>query len=109
VDVSANATPAVTSVVPSSVPQGSIQQDIYLIGKGFFSTSTVVLNGAPSASVTTTYLNTTLLRARITAPALSAAAILTLSVQSQSGDLSAATNLNVYAVKPALLSLPPNT
>ena len=109
VDVSANATPAVTSVVPSSVPQGSIQQDIYLIGKGFFSTSTVVLNGAPSASVTTTYLNTTLLRARITAPALSAAAILTLSVQSQSGDLSAATNLNVYAVKPALLSLTPNT
>jgi hypothetical protein len=109
VDVGASATPTVTSVVPSSVPQGSIQQDVYLVGKGFFTTSTVVLNGAPSTNVTTTYLNSTLLRARIAAPALSAAALLTLSVESQDGDQSTATNLNVYAVKPALLSLTPNT
>jgi DNA-binding beta-propeller fold protein YncE len=109
VDVSANATPTVTSVVPNSVPQGSMQQDIYLVGKDFFTTSTVVLNGAPNANVTTTYLNTTLLRARIAAPALSSTALLTLSVESQTGDQSAATNLNVFAVKPALLALTPNT
>ncbi len=109
VDVGANAAPTVTSVVPSAVPQGSIQQDVYLIGKGFFTTSTVVLNGAPSTSVATTYLSSTLLRARIAAPALSAAAILTLGVESQDGDQSAAANLTVFAVKPALLALTPNT
>jgi DNA-binding beta-propeller fold protein YncE len=109
VDVGANAVPNVTSLVPSSVPQGSIQQDIYMIGKGFFTTSTVVLNGAPSANVTTTYLSSTLLRARIAAPALSAAALMTLGVESQDGDQSAAATLTVYAVKPALLALTPNT
>jgi DNA-binding beta-propeller fold protein YncE len=109
VDVAAATTPTVTSVAPAMVPQGSMQQDIYLIGKDFFTTSMVVLNGAPSSYVTTTYLTSSLLRARIAAPALSAATILSLSVQSQDGDNSAATNLTVYAVKPAVVSITPDT
>jgi DNA-binding beta-propeller fold protein YncE len=107
-DVGALADPTLTSIIPSTVPQGSIQQDIYVTGTNFFSTSSVLLNGSLS-NITTTYISSTKLRARIAAPALAANALLQLSVINTTASVSSIANLTVQPVRPGLISTEPNT
>lgn len=106
--VGALADPTITSIIPSTVPQGSIQQDIYVTGTNFFSTTSVLVNGSLS-NVSTTYISSTKLRARIAAPALAANGLLPMAAMNTSTSISASTNLTVQAVRPALITTAPNT
>ncbi|MGB8590530.1 MAG: hypothetical protein WA755_09510 [Candidatus Acidiferrales bacterium] len=104
--------PGLTAIDPMTVEQGSLFQDIYLIGQDFFSTSTVLVNGS-SNDVTTTYLNGSTLRARLAAPLLQNAGSLELNVQGNCDStgnncsFSPALPLTLIAVRPGLISTSP--
>ena len=101
--------PTLTSIDPMTAAQGSLFQDVYLVGTNFFSTSTVLVNGSANF-VTTTYIDASTLRARIAAPLLQTAGSLTLSVESQcdpSCNTSASLIQTVSAVRPGLISSSP--
>lgn len=106
--VTAAADPTLASLEPSTAAQGSVQQDIYLTGTNFFSTSQALVGGSAN-NVSTTFISTTLLRARILAPTLLAAGTLPVSVQRQNGDVSPPVNLTVQAVRPAIISSAPES
>jgi DNA-binding beta-propeller fold protein YncE len=106
--VTAAADPTLASIEPSTAAQGSIQQDIYLTGTNFFSTSQV-LAGSSANNITTTFISSTLLRARLLAPLLLGAGPLPISVQRQNGDVSPPVNLTVQAVRPAIISSSPDS
>lgn len=102
--------PVLTSVDPAIVAEGSAQQDVYLKGSSFFSTSTVLLNGTP---VRTTFISGTLLRGTIPASLLTQAGNFPVEVQSQNGGLSSATGsaptISVTSVRPAIVASTPDS
>jgi DNA-binding beta-propeller fold protein YncE len=100
------AVPTIASVDPTTAVQGSVQQDIYLNGSDFLSTSTVLVGGTP---VATTFLSTTLLRATIPATQLAQAGSFHVLVQKQNGVPSAWVNLNVFAARPVLVASSPDS
>ncbi|MGB2887937.1 MAG: hypothetical protein WBC04_09590 [Candidatus Acidiferrales bacterium] len=106
--VTAAADPTLASIEPSTAAQGSVQQDVYLTGTNFFSTSQVLVGGSAN-NVTTTFLSSTVLRARVLAPALLAGGNLPISIQRQNGDVSPPVNLTVQAVRPAIISSSPDS
>jgi DNA-binding beta-propeller fold protein YncE len=106
--VTAAADPTLASIEPSTAAQGSVQQDIYLTGTNFFSTSQVLVGGSAN-DVTTTFLSSTVLRARVLAPALLPGGNLPISVQRQNKDVSPPVNLTVQAVRPAIISSSPDS
>ncbi len=109
ISVAAAAVPTLTSIDPMTAAQGSLFQDVYLIGTEYFSTSAVLVNGSTNF-VTTTYVSPTTLRARIAAPLLQTAGSLALSVESQCDpncNTSPALILTVSAVRPGLISSSP--
>ena len=111
VTVSAFASPTLANVNPidpSSAAQGSIQQDVFIRGTNFFSTSTVLANGVP---VPTTFISTTTLRATIPAAELTGIpASVPIVVQAQNGiDKSGSANLQLNPVRPAIIALAPDS
>ncbi|MGC1687317.1 MAG: hypothetical protein WA734_16950, partial [Candidatus Acidiferrales bacterium] len=109
ISVAVASVPRLTNIDPMTAAQGSLFQDVYLIGTNYFSTSTVLVNGSANF-VTTTYIDPSTLRARIEAPLLQTANPLTLSVESQCDP--SCTNspdliLTVTAVRPGLISSAP--
>lgn len=113
INVQAVVVPMVTSIDPSTTGQGSVQQDVYVIGAGFFATSTVVI-GANLVPVPTTFVNTTTLRATIPASLLSGSSGLSLSIRvmQQNGDINppnGAPALQLTPVRPAVISANPDS
>lgn len=106
ITVSAAADATLTSIDPTIAAQGSVQQDIYLSGSNFFSTSVVLVNGTP---VPTKWISTSLLRATLPAASLSHAGTFGVAVQQQNGDLSASLPLAVSTVRPVVVSSTPNS
>jgi DNA-binding beta-propeller fold protein YncE len=109
ISVGASAVPTLTTIDPITAAQGSLFQDVYLVGTEYFSTSSVLVNGSTDF-VTTTLINATTIRARIAAPLLQTAGSLALSVESQcvpNCNSSPALNLTVSAVRPGLISSAP--
>ena len=109
ISVAAATAPTLANIDPMTAAQGSLFQDVYLIGTDYFSTSTVLVNGS-SNFVTTTYISPSTLRARIEAPLLQTASPLTLSIESQcdpSCTTSPAMILTVSPVRPGLISSSP--
>jgi YVTN family beta-propeller protein len=107
--VAASTVPNLASIDPIVASQGSLFQDVYLTGTEFFSTSSVLVNGS-TANVTTTFINSFTLRARLAAPLLQSGGSLVLSVQSQCDpncNTSTSINLPVTAVRPGLISATP--
>ncbi len=103
------ATPTLTSIDPTVAEQGSVQQDVYLTGANFLSTTTVAV-GNPPITVTPTLINNALMRATLPAAAFTAAAANTqvLAVQ-QGGNLSQPQFLNIVPVRPVVVSSSPDT
>ena len=113
VSVADAADPVLTSVDPTILEQGSVQQDIYLTGTNLFSTSTVLVNGTPVSSMLTPG---GLLRATIPSNLLARATTgLPIQVErqplagQQTGDLSAAVSLPVVAVRPVVVASSPDS
>ncbi|MGO9591465.1 MAG: beta strand repeat-containing protein [Candidatus Acidiferrales bacterium] len=116
VSISSGGAPTFTSVDPGVAAQGSAQQDVYLTGTNFESTSQVVVTAPnqlptvlPASSVF--FLSTTLLRATLPASVLSAAGSVSLQIQSQTTpvNVSAVLPLSAFAVGPALIAVSPES
>lgn len=92
---------------PTFAVEGSAQQDVYLFGSNFFTTSQVVVNNAP---VPTTFVNTATLRATIPSSFFSAPAPngLAISIERQNGDIiQPPITLAVQPSRPAVSALNP--
>jgi YVTN family beta-propeller protein len=109
VAVSASGPPTVTGIDPSIAAQGSAQQDIFLTGANFFSTSTVVVGGAALPSANVVFLSTSSLRATIPAAQLAQAGPIPVIVQDQMGNSSTPVNLSLVAVRPAVVASSPDS
>jgi len=114
VDVGAGGTITLTNLDPSVAAQGSVQQDVYLTGTGFESTSQVIVTAPgqlpltlPQSSVF--FLSATLARVTLPASVLSVAGSTTVQVQSTTvpGNVSGVLSLNVFPVRPALVAVSP--
>lgn len=102
--------PTIVNLDPTTAAQGSVQQDVYVSGADFLSTSSVVVGGVVVPSTDVTTISTTLLRVTIPAAQLAQAGPLSVSVQSQNGGMSSGTfNLTVNTVRPALIESSPDS
>jgi DNA-binding beta-propeller fold protein YncE len=114
VTVVAAADPTLTSMSPNRVGEGSAQQDVYLNGTNFLSTS-AVLAGNPLTPVPTLLISGTLLRATIPASLLAGPgpAPVPMIVQTQDGSnsntLPGPQGLMVVPTQPVILAALPNT
>jgi DNA-binding beta-propeller fold protein YncE len=114
VSISSGGAPTLTSVDPGVAAQGSVQQDVYLTGTNFESTSQVVVT-APSQLPTVLpansvfFLSTTLLRATLPANVLSTAGSVSIQVQTTTANVSAVVPLSVFPVGPALIAVSPES
>jgi len=99
--------PTMTSIDPLVTGQGSAQQDVYISGSNFFTTSQV-LAGTNLDPVPTTFINTSLLRATVPAADLTGnlGPAVPIQVQRQNGDFSLGgpINLALTALRPAVVS-----
>ena len=121
VTVFAGLDPVLTALDPGTAAQGAVFQDVYLTGSNFLSTSAVEVNGmvlGPCPSTMppvlplppcTTFISTTFLKARIPDALLATAGALSIVVQRQNGDISGAQTLTVSPVRPAILSVTPDS
>jgi DNA-binding beta-propeller fold protein YncE len=98
--------PTLSTVNPSTVAQSSYFEDVYLNGSNFTSTSTARVNGN---AVDTTFVSSTVLRARIPATDLDSAVPAFIDVMQQSGVLSGVVRINIVAAAPALISTTPDS
>ena len=91
---------------PTVAAEGSAEQDVYLFGSDFFTTSQALVNGAP---VPTTFINTGTLRATIPGNFFSGPVPsgLPLSVERQNGDIIQPVFLTVQPTRPAVTALSP--
>ncbi len=114
VTVTAAADPVLTSMSPNKVAEGSAQQDVYLSGSGFLTTSTVFA-GNPLTAVPTLFITGDLLRATIPASLLvgPGPAPVPIVVQTQNGSnsniLPGPTGLTIFPTRPVVLATLPNT
>ncbi len=103
-----NPSPTLASISPSVIPTGSGPSNVFLIGSGFTSATTVTINATP---VPVTYFTATQLN--VTVPASSFAASGSLSFRainpSPGGGASAAVALAVNPVAPAVSAISPST
>ena len=109
---SVTASPAVTSIQPNLVSEGSAQQEVYITGTNFFTTSSVLV-GTPPTVVPSLNLTATLIRATLPAGVLQTAGNVPIIVQSQSGDnsntLPGNQGLVVTPTRPAIVAAIPDT
>ena len=101
--------PALTSVDPSIAAQGSAQQDVYLTGSDFLSTSGVLVGGVAVPAANVVFLSTTLLRVTVPTAQLAQAGPIPIIVQSEGGNFSLPVNLAVVAVRPAVVASSPDS
>ncbi|HEY0702614.1 MAG TPA: hypothetical protein VGD60_07590 [Candidatus Acidoferrales bacterium] len=114
VTVVAASDPTLTSMSPNKVAEGSVQQEVYLSGTNFLTTSTV-LAGNPLTPVPTLFITGDLLRATIPASLLAGPgpAPVPIVVQTQDGSTSnvlpGPTGLTIFPSRPVVLASLPNT
>ncbi|MGB6484874.1 MAG: hypothetical protein WBE86_15415 [Candidatus Acidiferrales bacterium] len=93
---------------PTAAVEGSAQQDVYLFGSNFFTTSQAEVDGAP---VPTTFINTGTLRATIPGNFFSGPvpAGLPITIERQNGDVIQPVLLAVQPTRPAVTALSPQS
>lgn len=101
-------TPSVTSVAPSTVAAGSSPREIVVTGVGFFVTSQITIDNAP---VATKFVDSTHVKATLSAAQLASAASLSVRVVNPApgGGTSAALPFVVTNGVPSITSLTPST
>lgn len=100
--------PSTSSLSPSTVAAGSGPTDVVVTGVGFFVTSQITIDGAPAA---TTFVDSTHLKATLSAAQLASATSLSVRVVNPSpgGGTSAALPFTVANGVPTISSLGPST
>lgn len=117
VSISSSAIPTFSGIDPTVASEGSAQQDIYVSGTNLLSTTTVQVssttapgNNAILPASDITYISGSLLRATIPGSLLQEAGTISLTLQSQGGEPSAASfNLALNPMRPALVATTPDT
>ncbi len=110
VTIGSGGPPILTSLDPTTAVQGSAQQDVYLSGSNFESTTEVVVAAPnqPPATLTPVFLTPTLLRVTLPANLLGAAGQVSMEVQTDA-NVSGSSSLTVFAVRPALVASSPDS
>src|SRR4030095_13260452 len=98
--------PTLSTVNPSTVAQGAHFEDLYLSGRNLTSHSRARVGGSP---VETTFISSTVLRARIPAEDLDSIGTAYVDVMQQSGVLSGVARISIVAAAPALISTTPDS
>jgi YVTN family beta-propeller protein len=98
--------PTLSNIHPSNVATGAYFEDIYLNGSNFVSTSVARVNGT---AVATSFISSSVLRARVPAASLATAGTLFIDVAQQSGALSSISRLTVLDIAPTLISTTPDS
>lgn len=93
---------------PTATVEGATQQDVYLFGSSFFSTTQILVNGSP---VATTFINNGTLRATIpgTFFAGPVPAGLPITIERQNGDVIPPVSLGVQPTRPAAVAASPQS
>jgi len=105
--------PDVASIDPPAAVQGSIQQDVFVTGSNFLSTSTALVSTTGKAkdgvAVTTTFIGSTTLRATIPFSGLTGVPpAVQIFVQRQNGDQSVhSATLTLNPLRPAIVAVSP--
>ena len=108
--VSGASTPVYKSMDVGNVAEGSVQQEVYITGSNFVSTTNVQVNGVTLPSTDLTFINSTLLRIEIPASLLQQQGMIAVVPVEQNGDPSGTSGiLNVVPVRPALVAVTPDT
>jgi len=100
--------PTAPPLDPATAAQGSVQQDVYLTGSNFRSTTNVVAGGVLLPTASFVLLSPTLIRATIPGALLSQAGTLQVGVEDQKGDIATAA-LSIIPVRPAVISALPSS
>jgi DNA-binding beta-propeller fold protein YncE len=110
VTISSGGPPILTSLDPTTAVQGSAQQDVYLSGSNFESTSEIVVTAPnqPPVTLAPVFLTPTLLRTTLPANLLGAAGQVSMEVQTDA-NVSGSSSLTVFAVRPALVASSPDS
>ena len=98
--------PTLTSIEPRGAVQGSVAQQVYLTGTNFTSNGSVMVNGTAAPYI---FLSGSLLRATIPGSALQSAGNVPIAFQTQSGGISGTQNLQLATVRPAIVSVTPES
>ncbi|HYM60865.1 MAG TPA: hypothetical protein VEZ11_08230 [Thermoanaerobaculia bacterium] len=105
--VTANATPAITTLDPSTVNAGSQPFTLSVLGTNFASGAAVKINGATRS---TTFVSSTKLTAGVVTSDLASPGSLAVTVTNPGGAVSAPATLTVTsATQPTITSISPNT
>jgi YVTN family beta-propeller protein len=94
---------------PTKTAQGAVQQDVYLSGTGFISTTNVIVNGQTLPTTDFVLLSGDLIRVTIPGSFLTNAGPIQVGVQDQQGNNPSTATLNVDPVRPALVSATPQS
>jgi len=101
--------PTLTLVSPTKVAQGSVFEDLLVVGTGFISTTEVRVNGTPLPPGTTSVLSSTVISARLGASLLATPGALSVDVRRQGGTPTAPQVVTVESVRPALIAASPDS
>ena len=97
---------AVSPVVPPTAAQGSVQQDFYLNGTNFFSTTAVTVN---KVSVPVTFITTNLLRVTVPGTLMQQDQPLSFLPVAQNGNFANPAQVTLATVRPAVVFSTPDT
>ena len=110
VTVSGFTVPTLTSIDPTNLSEGSVQQDVYVSGTNLLSTTTLQVAGVSLPSDDITFINGSLMRVTIPGYLMQQPGTISVSAEAQNGDLSAtSTNLTVNPIRPAVVAISPDT
>jgi len=96
-------------IEPTKTAQGSVQQDVYLSGTGFISTTNVIVSGQILPTSDFVLLSGDLIRVTIPGSFLTNAGSILVGVQDQKGNPPSTATLDVDPVRPALVSDTPDS
>ncbi len=109
VDVTAAANPTLTGIQPLFATQGSVQQDVYITGTSFLTSSTVTVGGVALPAANVFVLSSTLMRVTIPAAQLAQAGAVPITVQTEVGNSSGSLSLTINPEPAAVVSATPDS
>jgi DNA-binding beta-propeller fold protein YncE len=99
---------ATSPLEPSVAAQGSVQQDVYISGTNFLSTTQVFVDGVALPVANVILVSGTLIRATIPAAQLAQAGLIDVELESQDGsETSGTVTLQVAPVRPVVIASSP--
>jgi YVTN family beta-propeller protein len=109
VSITSAVTPTFTSLSPTTVAEGSAQQDVYITGSSFFNTTNVQVNNVTIPSADVIFISSTLLRATIPGSYFQQPGLIPVNLVEQNGDVSSSGNLKIVPMRPAVVAVNPDT